>query len=93
LYLIALRAFGWIARLARSQASKDIEILALRHQLAVRRHSPAIVGGPGDPFRAGTATCLYYSAGVEHATRRIRALGVTAVDRTSDLRFSTGSSL
>src|SRR5436190_17003304 len=37
LYLIALRVFGWIALLARSQASKDIEILALRHQLAVLR--------------------------------------------------------
>lgn len=50
LYLIALRAFGWIALLARSQASKDMEILALRHQLAVLRRqaaaSPAIVGGP-----------------------------------------------
>jgi hypothetical protein len=59
-HLIALRVFGWIALLARSQASKDMEILALRHQPAVAsppgRHSPAIVGGPGDPFRAGTAT-------------------------------------
>jgi putative transposase len=34
-YLIALRMFGWIALLARSQASKDAEILVLRHQLAV----------------------------------------------------------
>ena len=35
LYLIVLRIFGWIALLARSQASKDAEILVLRHQLAV----------------------------------------------------------
>jgi putative transposase len=35
LYLIVLRMFGWIALLARSQASKDAEILILRHQLAV----------------------------------------------------------
>ena len=41
LYLIALRMFGWIALLARSQASKDVEILALRHQLAVLRRQVA----------------------------------------------------
>ncbi|MEV1005595.1 integrase core domain-containing protein [Nonomuraea sp. NPDC050202] len=33
--MIVLRVFGWIALLARSQASKDAEILVLRHQLAV----------------------------------------------------------
>ncbi|MCW2939011.1 MAG: Integrase catalytic region [Actinomycetia bacterium] len=33
LYLILLRVLGWIALLARSQASKDAEILVLRHQL------------------------------------------------------------
>jgi hypothetical protein len=37
LYLIVLRVFGWIALLARSQASKDAETLALWHQLAVLR--------------------------------------------------------
>ena len=37
LYLILLRVFGWIALLARSQASKDAEILVLRHQLLVLR--------------------------------------------------------
>jgi putative transposase len=41
LYMIALRVFGWIALLARSQASKDVEILALRHQLAVLRRQVA----------------------------------------------------
>jgi hypothetical protein len=55
LYLTVLRVFGWIALLARSQASKDVEILVLRHQLAVLRRqistSPAVLGGPGDPVR------------------------------------------
>jgi hypothetical protein len=37
LYLIALRMFGWIALLPRSQASKDAEILVLPHQLAMLR--------------------------------------------------------
>jgi hypothetical protein len=37
LYLITLRVFGWIVVLARSEASKDVKILVLRHQLAVLR--------------------------------------------------------
>jgi hypothetical protein len=41
LYLIVLRIFGWIALLARSQASKDAEILVLRHQLTVLRRQVA----------------------------------------------------
>jgi putative transposase len=41
LYLIVLRVFGWIGLLARSQASKDSEILILRHQLAVLRRQVA----------------------------------------------------
>jgi len=41
LYLIVLRVFGWIALLARSRASKDAEILVLRHQLTVLRRQVA----------------------------------------------------
>lgn len=37
LYLIALRVFGWIALLFRSQASKDVEILVLRRRFSVLR--------------------------------------------------------
>ncbi|MEU5031756.1 hypothetical protein [Streptomyces milbemycinicus] len=33
IYLLACQAFRWLALLARSNASKDIEILVLRHQL------------------------------------------------------------
>ncbi|WP_211369787.1 hypothetical protein [Nonomuraea turkmeniaca] len=43
LYLIVLRVFGWIVLLTRSQASKDMEILVLRHQLSVLRRQ---VGAP-----------------------------------------------
>jgi hypothetical protein len=48
LYLIVLRVFGWIALLARSEASKDVEILVLRHQLAVLRPQElhALIGHP-----------------------------------------------
>ena len=43
LYLILLRVLGWITLLARSEASKDAEILVLRHQVLVLRRQ---VGAP-----------------------------------------------
>jgi putative transposase len=36
-YLLMVRSFGWLALLARSDTSKDAEILVLRHEVAVRR--------------------------------------------------------
>jgi putative transposase len=34
-YLVAVRVFGWLVLMARSDAVKDAEILVLRHQVAV----------------------------------------------------------
>jgi len=41
LYLLMIRLFGWAALLARSDASKEAEILVLRHEIAVRHHQVA----------------------------------------------------
>ena len=40
-YLLMVRLFGWLALLARSGISKDVEILVLRHQVAVLRRQVA----------------------------------------------------
>ena len=37
LYLITVRVFGWLVLLGRGQASKDAEIMVLRHEVTVLR--------------------------------------------------------
>src|SRR5687768_9823265 len=37
MYLIVLQVFGWLALLGRSEAVKDVEIMVLRHEVAVLR--------------------------------------------------------
>ena len=40
-YLMLARVLSWLALLARSDATKQVEILVLRHEVAVlRRHNP-----------------------------------------------------
>ena len=38
-YLMLARVLSWLALLARSDAAKDVEILALRHEVAVLRRT------------------------------------------------------
>jgi putative transposase len=40
-YLLMVRLSGWLALLARSDVSKDVEILVLRHEVAVLRRQVA----------------------------------------------------
>ncbi len=39
LYLIFIRVGGWLVLLSRSTASKDLELLVLRHEVAVLRRA------------------------------------------------------
>ena len=38
-YLMLVRVLGWLALLARSDTAKDVEILTLRHEVAVLRRT------------------------------------------------------
>ena len=40
-YLFVVRVLGWLALLAGSDAAKDVEILVLRHEVAVLRATRA----------------------------------------------------
>jgi hypothetical protein len=47
LYLIFVRLCGWLTLLSHSSASKDMELLVLRHEVAVLRRTHPRPGSTG----------------------------------------------
>ena len=52
LYLIFIRVCGWLVLLGGSTASKDAELLVLRHEVAVLRRTHRIPGWTGPTVRS-----------------------------------------
>ena len=52
LYLIFIRVCGWLVPLGRSWASKDAELLVLRHEVAVLRRATPCPGWTGPAARS-----------------------------------------
>ena len=52
LYLIFIQLLGWLMLLGRTSSAKDLELLVLRHEVAVlRRTNPRLAcTGPTEPY-------------------------------------------
>jgi hypothetical protein len=80
LYLITVRVFGWLVLLGRSQASKDAEIIWLRHEVMVLRRQVArpkpdwadraVPAAPARLLRAALHGCRLVTSGTLLAWHR-----------------------
>jgi hypothetical protein len=68
-----IRPFGWLVLLGRSQASKDAEIIILRHEIAVLRRqvnpAQARLCRPCRAWQRWPGTCRPYCAPVDSLRR------------------------
>jgi hypothetical protein len=89
LCLMLLRVLGWVALLARSEASKDAEILVLRHQVLVLRRqagAPRLSWArPRDHLRAGPPHPPHQTARFARDTPGPVALARSSGQATLDL--------
>jgi putative transposase len=58
LYLITIRLFGWLGLLASRTAAKNVEILVLRHEVAVLSALTRLLPRPPRQHRIVTPTTL-----------------------------------
>ena len=81
LYLIMVRVSGWLVLLRRSHASKDAEIMVLRHEVMVLRRQVARHGRTGPTGRSWRrwAACCLRRCGAVGCLRRERCWPGTAV--------------
>jgi hypothetical protein len=81
LYLIFDRLLGWLVLLGRESSSKDIELLVLRHEIAVlRRTNPRPrwtwrVAGGSFPLPSGRTAALLRRSPQEPCVRLVTAHG------------------
>ncbi|MBO3753129.1 hypothetical protein J5X84_44455, partial [Streptosporangiaceae bacterium NEAU-GS5] len=88
LYLIFIRVVGWLVLLARRDASKEVEILVLRHEVAVLRRQVAVsaagLGRPRHPGRTYPASSALASSASDrdagHAAGLAPPTGQAALD-------------
>jgi hypothetical protein len=80
LYLIMIRVFGWLLLLGRGQASKDAEIIVLRHELAVLRRQVAQPkpDGPTGPSSPRWPGCCRRGCAPTGSSRQARCWPGTA---------------
>ena len=89
LYLIMIRVFGWLLLLGRSQASKNAEILVLRHEVTLLRRQVARTGPTGRSWRRWPGCCPR-CCGPTGSSHRARCWPGTAASSRASGRTRTG---